>query len=151
MKAVVQAVKNAVCRVEGRTTGEIKEGLLIFFCVEKGDKKEMLQPFLDKILRLRLYRDEDGRANSSISDRTKEILFISQFTLAANLKRGNRPSFDNAADPAFAEALYDEAILHLRSSGMTVGVGEFGAHMEITYTNDGPQTFIWEMDGEKFS
>ena len=151
MKAVIQAVKNAVCRVEGRTTGEIAEGLLIFFCVEKGDKREMLRPFLDKILRLRLYRDENGRANFSITDRTREILFISQFTLAANLRRGNRPSFDNAADPVFAKELYEEAILYLRESGMTVGEGEFAAHMEITYTNCGPQTFVWEMDGEKFS
>ena len=121
MKAVIQAVTNAVCTVEGRTTGEIKDGLLIFFCVEKGDKREMLKPFLDKIMRLRIYRDENERANFSITDRTKEILFISQFTLAANLRRGNRPSFDNAADPLFAESLYNEAIEYLRGSGMTVG------------------------------
>ena len=99
MKAVIQAVRNAKCLVEGSVTGEIDEGLLVYFCVEKGDKESMIPQFLDKILKLRLYRDENERANFSILDKSRKILIISQFTLAANLKRGNRPSFDNAESP----------------------------------------------------
>lgn len=149
MKAVIQAVKNAKCSVGERVTGEIDEGLLIYFCVERGDDEKMLSPFLDKILRLRLYRDENERANFSIMDMSKKILFISQFTLAANLRKGNRPSFDNAAPPILAKDLYSKAIEYLRSKGVFVGEGEFGAHMMVSYTNCGPQTFIWEMEGNK--
>lgn len=114
MKAVIQAVKNAKCSVENRVTGEIKEGLLVYFCVEKGDKESMIPQFLDKIIKLRLYRDENERANFSIMDKSKEILFISQFTLAASLKKGNRPSFDNAEAPDRAKALYYKAIDYLK-------------------------------------
>ena len=148
MKAVIQAVKDAKCMVDERVTGEIDEGLLVYFCVEKGDKEEMLPPFLDKILKLRLYRDDNGRANFSIMDRSRKILFISQFTLAANLRRGNRPSFDNAAPPSLAFELYQKAMQYIREKGVEVGEGEFGAHMMVSYTNCGPQTFVWEMDGE---
>ncbi|MGN0850775.1 MAG: D-aminoacyl-tRNA deacylase [Candidatus Ornithospirochaeta sp.] len=150
MKAVIQAVKDASCTVEGRTTGEIDSGLLVYFCVEKGDKEEMLKPFLDKILKLRLYRDENERANFSIMDTYRKVMIISQFTLAANIRKGNRPSFDNAGDPVSAKDLYEKAILYLRESGVYVATGEFGAHMEVRYTNMGPQTFIWELSSDKF-
>ena len=150
MKAVIQAVKDAKCTVGNIVTGEIDEGLLIYFCVEKGDKESMLPQFLDKILRLRLYRDENERANFSIMDMSKKILFISQFTLAASLKKGNRPSFDNASSPDIARDLYFKAMEYLRSKGVYVAEGEFGAHMYVSYTNCGPQTFIWELDGNKF-
>ena len=146
MKAVIQAVKNAKCIVSGNVIGEIDEGLLVYFCVEKGDKECMLPQFLDKILKLRLYRDENERANFSIMDKSKKILFISQFTLAASLKKGNRPSFDNAEEPSKAKDLYYKAISYLRNKGVEVGEGEFGAHMEVSYTNMGPQTFIWELN-----
>lgn len=149
MKCVIQAVLDAECRVDGRLTGSIDRGLLIYFCVEKGDREDMLPSFLDKILKLRLYRDENGRANFSISDTWKKILIISQFTLAANIRKGNRPSFDNAAQPDVAEDIYNKAILYLRERGMEVATGEFGAHMAVRYTNDGPQTFVWEMNSEK--
>ncbi|MGN0831776.1 MAG: D-aminoacyl-tRNA deacylase [Candidatus Ornithospirochaeta sp.] len=150
MKAVIQAVKNAKCSVENRVTGEIKEGLLVYFCVEKGDKESMIPQFLDKIIKLRLYRDENERANFSIMDKSKKILFISQFTLAASLKKGNRPSFDNAEAPDRAKALYYKAIDYLKGKGIEVGEGEFGAHMEVSYINMGPQTFIWELNGDNF-
>ncbi|MCI7606647.1 MAG: D-aminoacyl-tRNA deacylase [Spirochaetales bacterium] len=150
MKAVIQAVKDAKCTVGDRITGEIDEGLLIYFCVEKGDSEKMLPQFLDKILKLRLYRDENERANFSIMDMSKKILFISQFTLAASLRKGNRPSFDNAAPPDLAKDLYIKAMEYLRSKGVEVGEGEFGAHMAVSYTNCGPQTFIWEMEGDNF-
>ena len=150
MKAVIQAVRNAKCLVEGSVTGEIDEGLLVYFCVEKGDKESMIPQFLDKILKLRLYRDENERANFSILDKSRKILIISQVTLAANLKRGNRPSFDNAESPEKAKYLYFKAIEYLKQNGITVGEGEFGAHMEVSYTNMGPQTFVWELSGDNF-
>ena len=150
MRAVIQAVKNAKCTVENKVTGEIEEGLLVYFCVEKGDKESMIPQFLDKIIKLRLYRDENERANFSIMDKSRKILFISQFTLAASLKKGNRPSFDNAESPLIAEDLYNKAIAYLRDKGLEVRVGEFGAHMEVSYTNMGPQTFIWELNGDNF-
>ena len=150
MRAVIQAVRNATCTVEGRVTGEIDEGLLVYFCVERGDKESMIPQFLDKIIKLRLYRDDNERANFSITDKSKKILFISQFTLAASLKKGNRPSFDNAEAPDRAKTLYFKAIDYLKEKGIEVGEGEFGAHMEVSYTNMGPQTFIWELNGDNF-
>ena len=150
MRAVIQAVRNATCTVEGRVTGEIDEGLLVYFCVERGDKESMIPQFLDKIIKLRLYRDDNERANFSIMDKSKKILFISQFTLAASLKRGNRPSFDNAEAPDRAKTLCFKAIDYLKEKGIEVGEGEFGAHMEVSYTNMGPQTFIWELNGDNF-
>ena len=110
----------------------------------------MIPQFLDKIIKLRLYRDDNERANFSIMDKSKKILFISQFTLAASLKKGNRPSFDNAEAPDRAKALYYKAIDYLKGKGIEVGEGEFGAHMEVSYINMGPQTFIWELNGDNF-
>lgn len=143
MIAVIQTVKDASCSVENRLISEMSSGLLVYFCVEKGDKKELVKPFIEKILRLRIYRGEDdNKTNYSIMDRTRSVMIISQFTLAANLERGNRPSFDNAEKSEIAKELYFEAIRILEANSVSVSCGAFGEHMSIKYTNDGPETFI---------
>lgn len=142
MKAVIQTVKDASCTVEGKVTGAIDEGLLIYFGVEKGDTEDLIRPLFEKILKMRIYRDENGKSNLSIRDKSCSILIISQFTLAADIYRGTRPSFDTAEKPSVAEVLYEKAIATLKEMGMHVEVGKFGAHMEVRYMNDGPETFI---------
>lgn len=143
MIAVIQTVKDASCTVEKRLISQMTSGLLVFFCVEKGDKKELVKPFIEKILRLRLYRgEEDNKTNYSIMDRSKCVMIISQFTLASDLNRGNRPSFDNAEKSEIAKELYLEAIKVLEENNVSVSRGAFGEHMEIKYINDGPETFI---------
>ncbi len=145
MKAVIQTVSDCTCTVSERVISHIEKGLLIYYGVEKDDREEMIVPFIEKILRLRIYRGEDDRKmTDSIMDRTKEVMIISQFTLAGDLTRGNRPSFDNAMNPSDAEAFYNKAIKVLRERGVRTAGGVFGAHMMIKYTNDGPETFFLE-------
>ena len=145
MKAVIQTVSDASCTVDGKLISEMERGLLIYYGVEKGDKMDDIRPFIEKILRLRIYRGPDDRKmTDSILDRTKSVMIISQFTLAADLSRGNRPSFDNAMPGGEAEAFYIRAVEILRENGIDTKTGVFGAHMMIKYTNDGPETFIFQ-------
>lgn len=145
MKAIIQTVRNAECRVDGVLISRMDEGLLVYYGVEKKDSADDILPFIRKILKLRIYRGEDDRKmNWSIMDRTKSIMFISQFTLAASLSRGNRPSFDDAMPGPEAEVFYEKAVSILEGEGVDVKRGVFGAHMMINYTNDGPETFIFE-------
>ena len=148
MKAVIQRVLNASCTVDGSVTGAIDSGLLVYFGVDKGDDDTILPRFLDKILKLRIFEDENGKMNLSLSDTGGGMLFISQFTLSADVYRGNRPSFDSAEKPETAEMMYIKASDYLKSKGVNVQLGKFGAHMEISYINDGPVTFV--LDSEKF-
>ncbi len=142
MKAVVQRVKNAKCTVDGSVTGSIDSGLLVYFGVEKDDKEDLIEPLIDKIINLRIFTDENYKMNLSLRDVNQAMLFISQFTLCANVHRGNRPSFDNAMKGEEARAYYEKAIEILKSKGIHTECGVFGAHMEIEYLNDGPITFI---------
>ncbi len=142
MKAVIQRVLNASCTVDGSVTGAIDSGLLVYFGVDKGDDDSILPRFLDKILKLRIFEDENGKMNLSLSDTGGGMLFISQFTLSADVYRGNRPSFDSAEKPETAKMMYIKASDYLRSKGVNVQLGKFGAHMEISYINDGPVTFF---------
>ena len=142
MKAVIQRVLNASCTVDGSVTGAIDSGLLVYFGVDKGDDDTILPRFLDKILKLRIFEDENGKMNLSLSDTGGGMLFISQFTLSADVYRGNRPSFDSAEKPETAEMMYIKASDYLKSKGVNVQLGKFGAHMEISYINDGPVTFF---------
>lgn len=142
MKAVLQTVIKAKCTVDEKITGEIKDGLLIYFGVDKDDEEEALIPFLDKIIKLRIFRDENGKMNKSLLDYGYEILFISQFTLASNPYSGNRPSFDSAARGEDAELFYNKALSYLREKGIKTEEGKFGAHMLIESINDGPKTFF---------
>lgn len=142
MKAVIQRVKNAFVSVDGEVKGAIAHGLLVYYSVESTDTFEMISPFLDKLVHLRIFEDESDKMNLSLDKISKEILFISQFTLAANLDRGNRPDFANAMAPQEALRFYQEAIKILKDWGYTVSCGVFGAHMQVSYINDGPVTFI---------
>ena len=149
MKAVIQRVKNASCIVEGTVTGAIDSGLLVYFGVDKGEDTSVLQRFLEKIVRLRCFEDDNGKMNLSIMDKGASILFISQFTLSADVYHGNRPSFDSAEEPEKAKCVYEKGIAILKNLGINVQCGIFGAHMEISYINDGPVTFV--LDSACFS
>ena len=128
MKAVLQRVLNASCTVSGSVTGSIGHGLLVYFCAEQGDSEDMLEKFFSKIVSLR------------------RMLLISQFTLAADVSRGRRPSFDGAMGAEEAERFYEKAFEVLGKLGVHAERGVFGAHMEISYINDGPVTIIVDSD-----
>ena len=142
MKAVIQRVLNASCTVDGAVTGKIDSGLLIYFGVDKGDDESMIPRFIDKILKLRCFEDEKGKMNLSVADINGGILIISQFTLSSDIYHGNRPSFDAAESPERANELYEKAVEYIKAKGIETGTGIFGAHMEISYINDGPVTFF---------
>lgn len=144
MKAVLQRVKKARVIVAGETVGEINKGILILLGVEKGDSEGAVLAFVKKIQDLRLFSDADGKMNLSTRDVGGEFLVVSQFTLAADLQKGNRPSFDNAAPPDIAEKLYDLFVAELQKGPCRVATGRFRAMMEVSLINDGPVTFILE-------
>ena len=146
MKAVIQTVRNASVMVDDKITGAIDEGMLCYFGVEKNDTEDMLIPFLEKLLKLRIFKDENGKTNLDLASSGGKLLFISQFTLASNVYRGNRPSFDSAMSPEEAKNFYDKAVIYLRSRELVVETGIFGAHMLVSYVNEGPETFVLESD-----
>ena len=146
MRAVIQRVRNASCTVSGKVTGSIAHGLLVYFCAEKGDTEDMLDKFFLKIVSLRIFEDGNGKMNLSLYDIGGGMLLISQFTLAADISRGRRPSFDNAMAASEAERLYEKAFTILDGMGVKAERGVFGAHMEIEYINDGPVTIIADSD-----
>ncbi len=143
MRALIQRVKKASVRIEGETFSEISQGLLIFLGIENDDSKEDIDWLAGKIARLRIFSDEKGAMNLSVRDVDGECLVVSQFTLHASTKKGNRPSFIKAAQPKIAIPLYKEFIVQLeRESGKIVATGSFGAMMDVGLINDGPVT-IW--------
>ena len=144
MKAVIQRVKHASCTVEGKVIGKIGQGFLIFLGVAKGDTQEDLQYLVKKISGMRIFEDEQGKMNLALSDIGGEALVISQFTLLADTKKGNRPSFGGAALPEEAIPFYEQFIRELRAKDIPVETGEFGADMEIALVNDGPVTIVME-------
>lgn len=144
MKIVVQRVKESHVKVEDRIVGKIGMGLLLLVGIEKGDNKNILDFMADKIVNLRIFPDENRKMNLSILDVKGEILSVSQFTLAGSLEKGRRPSFDNAEEPKRAEALFNTFVDILKSKGVKVETGKFGAMMEVFLINDGPVTFILE-------
>lgn len=146
MKAVIQRVKDASVTVEGNVVGSLGSGLIIFFCVEVGDCIEMVEPFLDKILRLRIFVDEEGKMNKALADVGGGVMIISQFTLSGNIYKGNRPSFDASAPRCLAVSCYEKAIAVLEEKGIETSHGVFGAHMDVRYLNDGPVTFFIDSD-----
>ena len=144
MIAVVQIVKNANLKVDGKTISEIEKGLVVFLGVKKGDDEKNADYFIKKIPALRIFEDENGKTNKNISDVNGEILLVSQFTLLADTSQGNRPSFINAELPDRAKELFDYLKKGLDNAGMKVKTGVFGADMKITQLNDGPFTVILE-------
>ncbi len=141
MRTVIQRVVNASVSVDGQSVGNIGHGLLVYLGIAEGDTVQQLDWLCKKIVKLRVFSDENGKMNLSLSDVGGSLLVVSQFTLLANLNKGNRPSYDKAADPKDANFLYEKALELFKSMGFPVQSGIFGAHMQVTYTNDGPVTF----------
>ena len=142
MIALLQRVSRASVRVEGELVGECARGLLILFCAERGDGPEAVSKLARKSARLRIFEDDAGKMNKSVLDLSGEALVVSQFTLAADCRSGNRPSFTGAADPEVGRALYEQYAKALAAEGVPVQTGRFGAHMEVSLVNDGPVT-MW--------
>jgi D-aminoacyl-tRNA deacylase len=143
MRVLLQRVLNASVEVDGRSVGQIDQGLLLFVGFETGDTTEDLDWLTGKVLRLRIFADENGAMNRSVQDIGGALLVVSQFTLYASTKKGNRPSFIQAAPPAAAEQMFNEFCARLSQQlDRSVERGVFGAHMTINLVNDGPVT-IW--------
>lgn len=147
MKAIVQRVSRASVEVDGKVIGEVGYGLMILLCAVHTDSETQAEYLARKIAKLRIFSDSGDKTNLSIMDVAGAALVVSQFTLAANWKKGNRPSFIGAAAPDVAEHLYEFFCTQLRSEGVPVETGEFAAKMQVSLTNEGPFT-IW-MDTEE--
>jgi D-aminoacyl-tRNA deacylase len=142
MRAVVQRVREASCRVEGEVVGAVGAGLVVLLGVGAGDALADADHLADKVLHLRVFPDEAGQMNRSVLDRRGGILVVSQFTLLGDARRGRRPSFTGAAPPAEADRLYQRFVSHLRPSGLEVATGTFGATMDVALVNHGPVTIL---------
>ena len=141
MKVVLQRVKNAYVEVDGNKISEIDQGLLLLWGIEQGDSDSDSQVLINKILNFRIFSDENLKMNKSIIDVDGEILLVSQFTLAGNFLKGNRPSFINAKDPKIAEEMLEKVYKKL-SEKVTTKLGSFGSMMQVGLINDGPSTFV---------
>lgn len=142
MKSVIQRVTDASVTVGGQLVGHIDRGLLVYLGIERGDGEAQLLKLCPKIPKLRVFADGEGKMNLSLKEVGGSLLVISQFTLCANLHKGNRPSYNEAADPEDALLLYERALDIFRGLGFPVAHGAFGQHMSVTYTNDGPVTLL---------
>lgn len=142
MRALLQRVTEARVEVDGATVGEIGKGLLILVCAMPGDTDETSAKLAAKIAKLRIFRDEAGKMNLNLPDSGGAVLVVSQFTLAADTSRGNRPGFSGACPPDEAERLYERFVADLAALGLEVATGRFGAEMAVSLVNDGPVT-IW--------
>jgi len=143
MRAVIQRVSEASCKVDGEITGQIGPGLLVLLGIEEADTDEDLQWLAQKIVAMRIFGDENGLMNKALADVDGNILLISQFTLFAQTKKGNRPSFIRAAKPDKAIPMYEQMIKALSMlTGKTVATGIFGADMKVSLLNDGPVTIM---------
>ena len=145
MKCLVQRVTEAAVEVAGERIGVIGSGLLVLVGVEKKDDNDKIERMVERLLGYRLFSDNEDRMNRSIRDVAGDLLLVSQFTLAADTKKGTRPSFSSAAEPAIARALFDEFVelIRARHSGH-LATGRFGANMQVSLVNDGPVTFLLE-------
>lgn len=143
MRAVVQRVTRARVTVEGRTTGEIEQGLLVLLGAGAGDQAPDLQYIVDKIVNLRIFADEAGKMNRSVLDVGGGVLVVSQFTLYGDARQGRRPAFTGALEPVAAKAMYEEACARIAAAGVSrVQTGEFAADMAVELVNDGPVTIL---------
>lgn len=145
MRAVIQRVRSASCAINGQVSGEIGTGFLVFLGIEEDDREEDLDWLAQKIANMRIFSDENGLMNKSLADIGGNILLVSQFTLFASTKKGNRPGFTRSAKPEHAIPLYEKMIVRLSGlTGKTIRTGIFGADMKISLVNDGPVTIIMD-------
>jgi len=145
VKAILQRVANARVDIAGQTVGAIDAGLLVLLCAERGDVDALADRMLAKILKLRIFSDEAGKMNRSVQDIGGGLLVVSQFTLAADVSGGNRPSFTLAAPPDEGRRLYGYFVAQARAAHPVVATGEFGADMQVHLVNDGPVTIPLQM------
>lgn len=146
MKFVIQRVKSASVEVENKTVGKIKKGFLVLIGITHEDTKKTADLLIKKLINLRVFKDENEKMNLSLNDVNGELLLISQFTLYANCKNGNRPDFLNAAKPDYANELYEYIIEECKKQNINVQTGIFGADMKVSLLNDGPVTIILDSD-----
>ena len=146
MRFVIQVVSRADVRVDGKTVGEIGKGMLVLIGVSQDDTRETADRMIRKMLGLRIFEDQDGKTNLSLSDVEGSLLLISQFTLYADCRRGNRPGFSYAGKPDMANELYEYIVTKCSEQVPVVQRGIFGADMKVTLTNDGPFTIILDSD-----
>ena len=149
MKFIIQRVSEASVTVEGQVIGQIGKGYLVLIGVGENDTKELADRYIKKMLGLRIFEDENGKTNLSLKDVGGSLLLVSQFTLYANCRKGNRPSFTEAGNPELAEELYEYIIAQCRKEIHEVQTGSFGAHMKVSLVNDGPFTIL--LDGNLFN
>ncbi|MBN21775.1 MAG: D-tyrosyl-tRNA(Tyr) deacylase [Bdellovibrionaceae bacterium] len=145
MKAVIQRVKKAHVTVDDKKVGSIEQGILTLIGFEKGDNQALLEKMIDKIIKLRIFEDENGKMNKSLLDIQGQHLIVSQFTLAGNCLQGRRPSFTQAESPEAAKSLYEKSIELSKNLGIHTEQGVFQAEMCVSLLNDGPVTFILEL------
>ena len=145
MRVVVQRVNNASVKIAGKTVGQINKGLLLLVGLKEGDGVEQIKKAATKIAKMRIFEDEDGKTNLAIKDVGGQILSVSQFTLLADTKKGNRPSFIKAMKPPKSAELWEQFNEELKKQGLTVETGEFGADMQVDLQNDGPFTIVLDL------
>ena len=145
MRVVVQRVNNASVKIAGNTVGQINKGLLLLVGLKEGDGVEQIKKAATKIAKMRIFEDEDGKTNLAIKDVGGQILSVSQFTLLADTKKGNRPSFIKAMKPPKSAELWEQFNEELKKQGLTVETGEFGADMQVDLQNDGPFTIVLDL------
>lgn len=146
MLGLLQRVKQASVTVDEKITGEIKQGILLLLGIQKNDSEETADRLIDKILAYRIFSDENNKMNCNVQQIEGGVLIVSQFTLAADTKKGLRPSFSSAAPPAQAEALYDYFVAQIRKKHSQVATRIFAADMQVSLINDGPVTFMLDME-----
>lgn len=150
MKAVVQRVTSASVKVEDEITGKINQGLLLLVAVHKDDEVKEMQWVADKVAKLRIFEDDEGKMNRSLLDTGGELLVVSQFTLYGDVKKGTRPSFIDSARPEKAEELYEKMVSYFKNTyALNVETGRFAAMMEVALINDGPVTLIIEKNNNE--
>lgn len=146
MRFVIQRVKEASVKADGRITGQIGKGYMVLIGVSENDTEQTADKMIRKMIGLRIFEDANGKTNLSLADVSGSLLLVSQFTLYANCRKGNRPSFIEAGSPEKAEALYEYIIRECRKSVPEVETGIFGADMDVSLINDGPFTILLDSD-----
>jgi len=144
MKALIQRVKKASVTIDGELYSKINSGMLVLLGVVKGDEKQNAELLAEKLLKLRIFEDENGKMNKSIKDVGGEMLIVSQFTLCGDCKKGTRPSFDKSAPPEIAKELYEYFVTQIKNANVPCKTGKFAAMMDVELINDGPVTFMVE-------